>query len=668
MRRLAFLLLLIGTISAPVCVRAQDADSKPLVLDGFDTQGSITTGYRFTDVQGYRNQFTELFGLNSGFRVTDFSLFGHVEPGDNSKFADNYSLSVSGLGGDPYTTAQLTARKANLYDLRVNFQQTRFYWDQSNAPSENGLSSITNNQAFATVRKIGSIDLTIHATKNLRFNFEALRNTRDGVNFTTETLDYFGSSSTWGSFARANPYYLLAPMNESTTRITGGIDYTKNAWNFHYKIGYERFDDTVDGSNLVTNQRSINITDPTTARELLNSASFIDYRKLSTPISQFSYNGKITPNLEAHGEYIYYDYGGPAYLDMSANGIARTNSGGTTDAAYAFSAVSHATDSEPTNMLEQGFTYKLKEWWSVDAAYRYTRTDLNATGVYSSVTGTTLASGTSFNQWRIGTSQADLTMMFTPISSLLFDVGVRYLKSDVLALDNHVADPQETQRIKSVWPTLKVSYDPSKKFSIRGDIGETNNGTSYTRITPHTSIGGRVIVRYQPLEKLSIENATTIRNDKLLVSAYRSNVRGNATNISWAFTDRVQLFGGLSYESLFDTDVTQFLRGTAPLTDTITDRMIDRVWQGGVDLRPVRRLRVNFAGNYVRSTGLGQITGEAPLYGPVSFPYATGTIDYDVPYIGILGVRLQRTYYIEQIITANNFSAKLLTISWTHNF
>ncbi len=99
------------------------------------------------------------------------------------------------------------------------------------------------------------------------------------------------------------------------------------------------------------------------------------------------------------------------------------------------------------NMVEQGFTYKLKEWWSVDAAYRYTRTDLNATGIFSSVTGTTVASGTSLNQWRIGTSQADLTMMFTPISSLLFDVGVRYLKSDVLALDNSVADPLETQRI-----------------------------------------------------------------------------------------------------------------------------------------------------------------------------------------------------------------------------
>lgn len=666
MRCLPVISLLIGITAAPVLMHAQD-DAKPLVIDGFDTQGSVTTGYRFTDVHGYKNSFNQMFDLNSGFRLLDLSLFGRTQPGAD-KFADSYSLAVSGLGGDPYTTAQLTARKAKVYDLRINFQQSRFYWNQSTAPIENGFNSITANQAWATVRKMGSVNLTVHATDNLRFNLEYFRNTRDGVNFTTQTLDYFGSPTIWGSFARANPYYLVAPMSESTNRITGGLDYTKNGWNFHYKIGYERFDDSIDGSNLGTNQRSINLTDPTTGKELLGTASWISNRKLSTPISEFTYNGKITNRLEAHGEYMYYDYNGPAYLTLSASGIARTNSGGTTDAAYAFSDVSHANNSEPTNILEQGFTYKLTEWWSVDAAYRYTRTSLDATGLFSSTAGTTLASGTSNNQWRIGTSQADFTMMFTPMPSLLLDVGVRYFKNDVESFTGGLSNTQESARIKTVWPTLKLSYKPTKNLSIRGNLQEQNNGTAYTRITPHTSIGGNIIVRYQPREKLSIENVTTIRNDKLLISAYESRVRSNATNLSWAFNDRVQAFGGFSYDSLFASDFTSFVRGVAPLTDTITEQTVNRVWQGGFEVKPVRRLKVAFAGNYVRSTGLGQINGEAPLYGPLTFPYATGSLDYDVPHMGILAVKLQRTYYIEQIVTANNFSAKLLTLSWTRNF
>src|SRR5580704_14262328 len=90
--------------------RAQDDVAKPLTLGGFENQGSFTSGYRFTDVSGYRPKFDELFDLNSGFRLLDFNLFGKAQEGQNH-FADDYSLTLSGLGGDPFSTAQLTARK-----------------------------------------------------------------------------------------------------------------------------------------------------------------------------------------------------------------------------------------------------------------------------------------------------------------------------------------------------------------------------------------------------------------------------------------------------------------------------------------------------------------------------------------------------------------------------
>ena len=351
MRRSSVLLSLLGILTAPAFLRAQD-DATPLVLGGFDTQGSVTTGYRFTDTSGYKPTFTQMFDLNSGFRLLDLSLFGRAQPGED-RFADSYSLTLSGLGGDPYTTAQFTARKAHVYDLRVNFQQSRFYLNPSDAISENGFTSVTDNHSWATVRKVGSMSLTLHPTNNLRFSFEYLRNTRDGTTFTTQTMDYYGSPSSFGSFARANPYYLIAPISESTNRLTAGMDYTNNGWNFHYKIGYERFDDSVNGSNLYSGQRSIDISDPATAAELLSNASWVSYRKLSTPISEFSYNGKITPRLEAHGEYMFYDYGGPTYLNMSANGIGRTNSSGTTDAPYSFSMSSHAADSDLQTSLSR---------------------------------------------------------------------------------------------------------------------------------------------------------------------------------------------------------------------------------------------------------------------------------------------------------------------------
>ena len=126
---------------------------------------------------------------------------------------------------------------------------------------------------------------------------------------------------------------------------------------------------------------------------------------------------------------------------------------------------------------------------------------------------------------------------------------------------------------------------------------------------------------------------------------------------------RVQL------RQLFASNYISFLRGTAPFTNlALRDQTVNRVWQGGVRANPTKRLGITFTGNFVRSTGFGEIAGEPPLYGPMTFPYATGSIYYDVPRVGRWAVQLQRTYYIDQIVTSNNFGAKLLTILYTRNF
>ena len=79
--------------------RAQDSAEAPTTIGGFDTQGSVTVGYRFDDVKGYAPMFQELSGLDRGFRLMDFNIFGEAAQGANP-FADSYSLSLSGLGGE----------------------------------------------------------------------------------------------------------------------------------------------------------------------------------------------------------------------------------------------------------------------------------------------------------------------------------------------------------------------------------------------------------------------------------------------------------------------------------------------------------------------------------------------------------------------------------------
>jgi len=90
--------------------------------------------------------------------------------------------------------------------------------------------------------------------------------------------------------------------------------------------------------------------------------------------------------------------------------------------------------------------------------------------------------------------------------------------------------------------------------------------------------------------------------------------------------------------------------------------------QAGVEAKPNKHFGLRLTGNYDRSTGVGELSGEPPAYGPLTWPLVTGTVYFDFPKAGRLSLDLQRTYYIEQIVTANNFQANLLTIRWTRNF
>ena len=194
--RTKFRYLAAGVMAAGVLLLPLQAqDDKPLVIGGFDNSGSMTFGYRFTDVSGYQAGVSGVVRSRSGPRLLDFSLFGHVSKGKKS-FLDDYSVVANGIGGDPWSTIQVNVRKKKLYDLRFNLRQSHYYWNQNDgAALPNGLMGLTSNHDWATVRRFADVNLVIHARNNLRFNFEYSHNARHGVNDTTRTMAVFRCAS-----------------------------------------------------------------------------------------------------------------------------------------------------------------------------------------------------------------------------------------------------------------------------------------------------------------------------------------------------------------------------------------------------------------------------------------------------------------------------------------
>jgi hypothetical protein len=681
-----FLLIVSALLMIAPLGKAQDdsdSDVVPITLGDFTVSGSSTAGFRFDNVKGYAPQYKEMFDLNGGFRLLDLNMDGQAQPGKNA-FADHFSLNVGSLGGDPFPTAQLDVSKDKSYDFRVDWRQDYYFWNENDnvvlpiATIAAGQSTgLTSNHDWATVRKFGSLDFTLHPTNNLRFRFDYYRPSDEGMTYTTRSPDFFDSPSYWGNYARANAFYLFAPLNDYTNRFTGGVDYSANGWSFHYDVGYQTFTENINLSNVSSPELSIDPAASSVAEPLTN-LSGAQFRKLTTPISEFSFVGRPLKKLEWRGGYMYYLYGGPATFVQEYSGTAPNSAG--VLSPFSVSESARASVSEPTNILTQGLTYHAWHWLALDADYKYSRFTSSAIGSYQSLlNGTTSATGTTNTMWRDGLSDFTFSMIFTPSTTLVITPAIQLLKSDVTALTNGVVDPEITLRIKTAEPGISFGYEPTKEFSVRGDFRTTDNGASYTAMMPHTEQAARFNVRYHPLSNLTVEDAVNIGNEKLLATNFKSNIRSNAITLSYSMGERFSVFAGFSYDSYFAQGNIDYARGTAPLTDVLRDQELNRVWSGGVEVKPTKRSGLRLSGNFDRSTGVGRITGvpaattpatynEPPAYGPETWPLVTGTAYYDLPRAGRLAVDLQRTYYIEQIVTANNFSANLLTIRWTKGF
>jgi hypothetical protein len=669
-------LLAAGVIALPLVLAGQEAtgsgETKPFDFGGFASQGSASFGYRFTDIKGYDPMYREMFDLEQGPRLMDFSLFGEAKEGA-VPFADVYSLILSNLGGDPFPTAQLTVSKHRLFDFRVTWRQAYYFWNQNDnvilpihAVAPTLTTGLTDNHDWDTVRKFGNANLTVHATDRLRFNFDYYRTTDDGPTFTTASPDFLGSPGYWGTYARANPFYLYAPIQDETNRFTGGIDYSFHSWAFHYAAGYQTFNSNMNVNNVTSPQLSI---DPATSStmEPLTSLTWSQFRRLTTPISEFSFVGRPLRRLQWRGSYLFYRYQGPVSFDQSFNGIAPNATGVLTP--YAVSQSVRGNVTEPDHIISQGFTFDINSWWSANIDYRYTHQTSEGIGTFNSLfNATTPSTNAEDIVWRNNLSDLYFTMDFTPIGTLILRPGVHFMKYDVATLSGGVQDPVLSQTIKTAAPEISFGYEPSKVLSFRGDLHSFNNGVSYTAITPRSEVGGHAVVEFHPIPKFSLDNDLNVSNGRLLETDYRNVVRLNSTTASYALNERFSIFAGFSYEDFYTQGQIIYIRGTPPLNDFLRDQELNRVWQGGVDVKPTKHFAARLTGNFARSSGVGEITGEPPAYGPVTWPLVTGTLSYDFPEAGRLSIDLQRTYYIQDIVTVNNYSANLLTIRWTRDF
>jgi len=191
----------------------------------------------------------------------------------------------------------------------------------------------------------------------------------------------------------------------------------------------------------------------------------------------------------------------------------------------------------------------------------------------------------------------------------------------------------------------------------------------YTRITPEDTRGSSIRAQYSFAKAWRVDNVWSFRNFETTSLGLLMHTRTNSTTLTYSPESLLGFYGGFTYDSFSSKNSVIFQQGLPPLTGLISsDQTIDREYFSGLKVNPLPKLVIDLSGQFVRSTGLGTFTGEASNYGPLTWSGWNGELSYDVPRTGRFALGWQRSYYLENLNRATDYSANGFTLRFDRHF
>lgn len=174
--------------------------------DGKTVTGGFEVGYRSVTVDGNEDKYREDVNLSdNALRLFGLDLAWRPE---RSGALDDLTLEAQGLGGEPYESARLRARKSGLWDLKADFRSSsNFYRDAGYFFRDGG-----DLHSWDTKRAFYDLDFRVRATGWLTLRAGADRMNRDG-------------SSTTSRDVQRDVFELQRPVDQTATNYWLGADF-----------------------------------------------------------------------------------------------------------------------------------------------------------------------------------------------------------------------------------------------------------------------------------------------------------------------------------------------------------------------------------------------------------------------------------------------------------
>ena len=632
---------------------ASAQDKAPRRIGNYDFTGTASFGYRFLDLNGNQAKYNQLLNLQEGFRVFDTHLsFQSVEL--NQGWFDRFSLSSQNLGGEPFPGIQVQLRKHGLYEFQARYRATQYF---VNLPQ----TELSSNREWIDRRRFADIELRYTPTRDLRFRFFYNRTERDGSQFATGQFFYLPlGPDVWAAFGRADQVPWVIPLREKANLFEGGVDYRIGKTDIHLEQSYRTYNNPANEREFPN--QPMQLLGPGSPSQNLVVGKWNQFASFNIPMTNIRVEQEVFDRLHLRSGYIHTHASGPTSLDGSVS----------QGSLFTMNYVGAGATDLTTHTAEVGFTLDLPKEVALLADYRHQSFSQQGTQ-FLRATRSDLPAPVPLGQdeslrWDFGMNTLDTLLSFVPHPTFNIRGGLRFSKNDIVRKING-RTAEGTRRTKSYSPLVNFSWRPSQKFALRGQFDTSTVVNPYVRISAEDTVGSTIRVHYSPSDRWIIDNTWTFRNWDTDSIGLLMHSRTNATNLSYQPYARLGFQAGFSYGSFFSENTIAFVRGIPPLTGFLsTNQFIDRNYSWGVRTHPVEALTLSFTGQFIRSTGLANITGEKSTYGPLTWPAWSAEAGYSLKNVGRLVFGWQRSYYFEDLMRATDYSANGFTLRYEFSY
>lgn len=513
---------------------------------GFQWNGDIELGYRFTDIDGSRPRYKETVYLMDGLKLFDLTLLGRAVEGSGKYLADYFRLNIRDIG-DPYPGGFLELKKKQVYNFMASYRQFDYFTDRTDA------GFLTDFTSFDTTMQRGKLLLSLFPKEDIKLNF--------GYN-------YVGKD---GDAKVPRPFFegQDQDLNEQYHEYYASADFSLGAFDFFVKQSYWYYKNNDD----------------------INGPIIVEDRKETTDtyVSTLKGHTRVGERLDLDAGFVYAHSEGRAELQTNPEIFVLSGEGKTDFNTY---------------IAELGLSYILIKNLILHADYRFDTTDQNGHSNTDTLLAAPANTSTGFNLTaHTGTFQLE----WIPLENLTLRGGYRIQYEDVggdVFVTNAFEggkDPGDTQTLNQGW-VASADWKPFPFLSMYGAYEGANFSDPYTWISPDNQNIAKLKIKYDtPIRALSLIGSFLWNRRVNPDQDYRRDVQDYTITATYQPMDTLSVDGSITYENINDSKEIFTSAGAVPPVPKASFDSSAYIYSGGVSWDFYKGFGVGLRGNYAKT-------------------------------------------------------------------